>query len=110
MNGSGSWNRRGFEVTPNGFFTVLRSSGWFPAFRLPGGFRYLLGESGANRSRYVVAPAQQPTSLPGSIQPEIVLRQIGAEPLGVRVVLRGVLLAFGATALTFALLMWIMHP
>lgn len=40
------WNRRGFEVTSAGFFTVLKPTGWFSATsRLPAGFRYLIGPS-----------------------------------------------------------------
>jgi len=38
------WNRREFDVTPNGYFTVLKSSGWFSAARLPAGFRYLFND------------------------------------------------------------------
>jgi len=110
MNGPGSWNRRGFDVTPNGFFTVLRSSGWFPTFRLPGGFRYLIGESGVSRPRSVGAPRLPGDVRSAGIQTEVALRQIDAEPWGMRALLRGALLALGATALTFALLLWIMHP
>jgi hypothetical protein len=40
-----TWNRRGFNIAPNGYFTVLKPSGWFAASRLPGGFRYLGGQS-----------------------------------------------------------------
>jgi hypothetical protein len=110
MKRPGPWNRRGFDVIPNGFFTVLRSSGWFPAFRLPGGFRYLIGEPGTNRPRTDGAPTRQVIGQSVGIQTEIILRQIDAEPLGARVVLRGVLLAMVASALTLALLLWIMHP
>ena len=110
MNGPGSWNRRGFDVTPNGFFTVLRSSGWFPAFRLPGGFRYLIGESGLNRPRSDGAPRQSSTGSPAGVQAEVGLRQIDAEPWGVRAAVRAGLMALGASALTLALLLWIMHP
>ena len=40
MKGPRSWNRREFDVTPAGFFTVLKPSGWFSATsRLPAGFR-----------------------------------------------------------------------
>jgi hypothetical protein len=42
MPGSRSWNRRETNVTQAGYFTVLKSTGWFSAFRLPGGFRYLI--------------------------------------------------------------------
>ena len=89
---------------------MLRSSGWFPTFRLPGGFRYLIGESGVNRPRSAGAAEQQTADQPADTQTEIVLRQIDVEPRGARAVLRGVLLALASTALTFALLLWIMHP
>ncbi len=37
------WNRRETNVAQAGFFTVLRSSGWFSALsRLPGGYRYVV--------------------------------------------------------------------
>ncbi len=43
MPGSRSWNRRETNVTQAGFFTVLRSAGWFSALsRLPGGYRYVV--------------------------------------------------------------------
>jgi hypothetical protein len=42
---SHSWNRREFSVTPNGYFTVLRSTGWFSTVRLPGVFQYRIGLS-----------------------------------------------------------------
>jgi hypothetical protein len=40
--GPRTWNRRETNVSQAGYFTVLRSSGWFSTLRLPGGFRYLL--------------------------------------------------------------------
>ncbi len=43
MTSPRSWNRREFNVTPAGFFTVLKPTGWFSASRLPAGFRYLNG-------------------------------------------------------------------
>ena len=37
------WNRRETNVTQAGYFTVLRSTGWFSALnRLPGGYRYVV--------------------------------------------------------------------
>ncbi len=37
------WNRRETNVAQAGYFTVLRSTGWFSALsRLPGGYRYLV--------------------------------------------------------------------
>src|ERR1017187_9261734 len=60
-----SWNRREFSVTPNGYFTVLRSTGWFSTVRLPGDFQYRIGLSDvtafpqANEN-----PTQNPTTVP----------------------------------------------
>lgn len=45
MSNPRTWNRREFSVTPNGYFTVLRPTGWFSSVRLPGGFRYQIGLS-----------------------------------------------------------------
>src|SRR5271157_4146239 len=45
MSNPRTWNRREFSVTPNGYFTVLRPTGWFSTVRLPGGFRYQVGLS-----------------------------------------------------------------
>ncbi|MGP8271599.1 MAG: hypothetical protein ACLQLH_16165 [Terracidiphilus sp.] len=42
MWGPRTWNRREFDVAPNGYFTILKATGWFSAVRLPGGFRYLV--------------------------------------------------------------------
>jgi hypothetical protein len=60
-----SWNRREFSVTPNGYFTVLRPTGWFSTVRLPGDFQYRIGLSDvtafpqANEN-----PTQNPTTEP----------------------------------------------
>jgi hypothetical protein len=35
-----SWNRREFDVTIAGAYSVLKPRGWFSALRLPAGFRY----------------------------------------------------------------------
>ncbi|MFZ1938427.1 MAG: hypothetical protein WBA18_19125 [Terracidiphilus sp.] len=43
MPGSRSWNRRETNVAQAGFFTVLRSAGWFSStLHLPGGYRYVV--------------------------------------------------------------------
>jgi len=43
MSGSRSWNRRETNVAQAGYFTVLRSTGWFSALsHLPGGYRYVV--------------------------------------------------------------------
>jgi hypothetical protein len=43
------------------------------------------------------------------MQTEIALRQLDAEPRGARGLLRAVTLALAGAALTFTLLLWIMH-
>ena len=43
MPGSRSWNRRETNVAQAGYFTVLRSAGWFSStLHLPGGYRYVV--------------------------------------------------------------------
>ncbi len=111
---SSSWNRRGSAVTSNGYFTVLKSTGWFPTFRLPDGFRYATGKSVTDPlhpvdivGRYAVSnPAAKASVLPEST---IAFRQIDSG----RVSLRGVLwvagLTMAAMALTYLALLWIMN-
>jgi hypothetical protein len=64
--GSRSWNRREFNVTPAGFFTVLKPTGWFSATsRLSAGFRYLIGPSEQAAAPHVVeTPAAAPVPAP----------------------------------------------
>jgi hypothetical protein len=65
MKGSRTWNRRSFAVTANGFFTILKPAGWFATVRLPGGFRYLVGQSkGAASPRAHENPTENPTAAP----------------------------------------------
>jgi hypothetical protein len=45
MNEPHSWNRRDFDVTPNGYFTILKPARWFARSLLAGGFRYAIGQS-----------------------------------------------------------------
>jgi hypothetical protein len=45
-----TWNRRDFNVAPNGLYTVLKSAGWFAAWRLPAGFRYRVPQPKATAS------------------------------------------------------------
>ena len=58
-----TWNRRDFIVAPNGLYTVLKSAGWFAAWRLPGGFRYLVPQSKGTASpkTHENPPAVYPT-------------------------------------------------
>lgn len=116
-----TWNRREFSVTPNGFFTVLRPSGWFSAAPLPGGFRYLTTPSKKAtaqedaHSTATVPPGSTPqrvqTALDhgGSPGTELPLQftSLGTEH---RQVLRPALIALAATAITFILLWCTEHP
>jgi len=61
-----SWNRREFSVTPNGYFTVLRPTGWFSSVRLPGGYRYQVDLS--ERNEYPLAH-ENPTENPATASP-----------------------------------------
>jgi hypothetical protein len=114
MNKTSSWNRRGSAVTANGFFTVLRSTGWFPTFRLPDGYRYATGKSVIDPlhpvdvvARLAVAnPAANAPVLPEST---IAFRQIESGRVSLRGALRVAALALAAIALTYAALMWMMN-
>jgi hypothetical protein len=75
MKGSRTWNRRDFAVTANGFFTILKPTGWFATVRLPGGFRYLVGQSKGIASPQAhesptAAPPSDSTSVPGRKAPD----------------------------------------
>jgi len=66
MNNPRTWNRREFAVTQNGYFTILRPTGWFSATRLPGSTRYLAG-----KSREATSPQEleYPTGNPATTPP-----------------------------------------
>ena len=90
-----STTRRGFNVGTAGWFSVLRPNTWFPASRLPGGFRYRVGQSGA-------AAGDRPET---SIAPRILAP--GSPKRGL---MQPALVVLAAMAITSALLWWIMHP
>jgi hypothetical protein len=97
---SRTWNRREFDVTQNGYFTVLKSSGWFSATRLPDGFRYLL-KGAPNPAVKFPAPSEgAATGLPPQI-----LATNSDEPFLKRLIL----VVAGAGALTCALLWSLFH-
>ncbi len=110
MRGPSSWNRRVSAVTANGYFTVLKSTGWFPTFRLPDGFRYLIRDNGVDRTPPVGAPIPPPESRPTNIEAGVRLRQIDEDSRGPRVWLRWALLALAACGFTFAMLRWMINP
>ena len=72
MTESRRWNRRGSEVTPNGYFTVLRSSGWFSTLQLPGGYRYQIGENGKPRKHLKTAPQVEPSAVDATLHLQMV--------------------------------------
>ena len=114
MKSPSSWNRRGSAVTPNGYFTVLRSTGWFPTFRLPDGYRYATGKSVTDPLHPVDAVARLAVANPAAsspIQPEstIAFRQIESRRFSLRGVLWVTLLTVAAMALTYVALLWMMN-
>jgi hypothetical protein len=95
-----TWNRRDFAVTANGFFTVLRPTGWFSTLRLPGGFRYLTGQSKGTTSPLPPYPTDNhPTALP------LQFVSLGVQD---RRVMRPALIVLAAGAITLFMLWWIM--
>jgi hypothetical protein len=90
-----TWNRREFDVTPNGYFTVLKSSGWFSAARLPAGFRYLAKGAPDPISRFPLHSEGQATGLPPQI-----LASNSKEPYLKRLALA----LLGGVAVTWAIL------
>ena len=107
MKSPSSWNRRGSAVTTNGYFTVLRSTGWFPTFRRPNEFRYLSGQAAAHPADLA---GKQTAANPPPTQSLLALRQIDTGQVSLRTVSRIVALALAALAITFIALWWIMHP
>jgi hypothetical protein len=111
MRGLQTWNRREFTVTPNGYFTVLKASKWFSAVPLPGGFRYLIGQSQRNAGRQTVDGLPKPeqtdrghangqdiaalsqSTIPGPFDHRLV-----------QVLMRAALIVLAAIVITFALL------
>jgi hypothetical protein len=102
-----SWNRRDFNVAINGYFTVLKPAGWFAASRLPGGFRYLTGQSKENAS--ISEPERKSLDHaygPETTLPYAMMRSSDYDPG----LIRTALIVLAAGALTSILLWWIMHP
>ena len=105
----GAWNRRGSAVTANGFFTVLKSTGWFPTFRLPDGYRYLIRDNGLSRTPPIGAPTQKANGAAAVLEPELRLRQIDEDRRVARIWVRWVLLLLAGCGATLAMLRWMMN-
>ncbi len=126
MKSPRSWNRREFAVTPNGFFTILKPTGWFSTVPLPGGFRYLVGQSKGTASPQAhenstenptTAPPPESTSVPEQMALDHADSQETAIPLQIMKpstpdhrLLRPALVVLAATAITSILLWWITNP
>jgi len=123
MKGSRTWNRRDFSVTPNGLFSVLRPDGWFAIVRLPGGFRYRVGQPKATASpraqedpavNPAAAPKHEPTFVPeqkglvyADSQEMAIPAQIGKLRTHDHRLMRIALIVLAATAIASILLGWL---
>ena len=106
-----TWNRRDFDVAPNGFYTILKSSGWFAAWRLPAGFRYFAAQpkkTAAPRAQNVPAAALQQKPLDhADSQETAILSQSMIPSTRDRRPLRLAFIVLASTAITAILLWWL---
>ena len=104
-----TWNRRDFSVRPAGLFSVLNPDGWFAASRLPGGFRYLGGQTMRPAPGLNAVPKQNVSDHAGCEEttPRLQTIEPGTHdhPL-----MRPALIVLGATAITSILLWWTAFP
>jgi len=110
MTASRLWNRREFDVTPAGYFTVLKPKRWFSAVRLSGTFRGLL--NGPLTPRWLEKPAGalgDEQNRTRSQQPAASLRIVQPAE-GDRSLVRLAFIVLGAAAITCGLLRWICQP
>lgn len=116
--GPRTWNRRSFNLTQNGFFTVLRATESFSAARLPGGFRYVVAEpkptappkpDGNPVVASTFAPVEKARDLSAGQSAEIPLQILAVSKREYSPV-RPVLIVLAAAAITSILLLWIQHP
>jgi hypothetical protein len=120
-----TWNRREFDIKPAGYFTVTKATGWFAAWRLPGGFRYLFPQSREAKELQDAKPEETPANEPAftsargqmandnaDSQQTAVLSQSVIPGRSGHWLMRLVLIVFAAAAITYALLWWIAraHP
>jgi len=109
MPGSRSWNRRETNVAQAGYFTVLRSSGWFSTLlRLPGGYRYVV--KGAATPDLLVKPegatADAPEKRDEAQESAPTFQTVTPKSSGFGL-LRLALIALVAAGITYGLLTWI---
>jgi len=105
-----SVTRRGFTVGQAGMFTITSPNRWFSAKRLPSGFQDLIGLSKRTAARVVAspvasAPDRKTLDHVGIEEPSISLHTLESTTQDHRLV-RMVLIALAAAALTFAVLWW----
>ncbi len=98
-----TWNRRDFAVTSNGYFTVLKPTGWFSTLRLPGGSRYLAGPSKGTK----IPQAHENPSENGAAAVPLQFVSLGAQD---RQLMRPALIVLAATAIAWILLWCTEHP
>jgi hypothetical protein len=123
MKGSRTWSRREFSVTSNELFSILRPAEWFAIVRLPGGFRYRVGQPQGTTSplanenpteNATAAPPPESTFVPGQkaldhadIQDTAIPSQIRKLSADDRRLMRTALIVLAATAVASILLGWL---
>jgi hypothetical protein len=99
MGDGKQWNRRGFNVTPAGFYTVLSPARWFSTLQLPSGYRYQIREDGKPRRRL----AEQGSPKAEAVDATLHLQLVGSTEGSFSWLRFGVIL-LAAIVLTFGLL------
>lgn len=111
-----SWNRRDFDVSVAGYFTVLRPTRWFSALRLPGGFRYRIKGAGPENPAITTTlpPAPGSISSPKLNAADCLAGPETAAPLQLATLsaperrpIRLLLIVATAIAAMYAMLLWI---
>jgi hypothetical protein len=110
MPSSRSWNRREFSITQNGYFTILKSNGWFSAVPLPGGFRYQVNKSKADTHPIAPTFAPQLNSEGAASQQATIQLQTIDSNTPRQALMRPALIVLAATALTWIGLWCTSHP
>ena len=109
MPSSRTWNRREFNIAQNGYFTILKSAGWFSTVPLPEGFRYFGRKSKSAASPQAPGqPANINAAVPAFV-PTIRLQTIDSGASGHHL-MRLALIVLAATALAWIGLWCTAHP